>query len=372
MEIRARYVLIGLFTLVVILAGFAAVYWLNHAGGLGERTSYRVRFEGPVSGLNLGSDVLFNGVRVGEVTDLRLDGERPAEVMATIAVAAATPVRADTRVGLAYGGLTGTASVMLEGGTAEAPPLRGEGGVLPELAAQPGAAKDWTTAARDAFGAVESLLADNADALHETIGNIDAFAAALGRNSDRVDKIVSGLERMTGGAAAAPATIYDLRVPPGIRPAVAPPAAQLVVALPTAVVSLDTQRFLVGTDESQNLAFDAAKWSDSIPNLVRAKLIEALEDAGYLRTGGDMQGLAADRQLLTDIRAFRISPAPGSAAFVELTAKLVGSDGQVLAGRAFRATAPVAAMDAASAAAALNAAFGTVATDLVAWVMQVP
>ena len=37
MEIRARYTLIGLFTLSAIAAAFAFVYWLNHAGGLTQQ-----------------------------------------------------------------------------------------------------------------------------------------------------------------------------------------------------------------------------------------------------------------------------------------------------------------------------------------------
>ena len=51
MEIKARYVLIGLFTLASIVAGFAFVYWLETTGGLGKRTSYEVRFHNTVSGL---------------------------------------------------------------------------------------------------------------------------------------------------------------------------------------------------------------------------------------------------------------------------------------------------------------------------------
>jgi len=39
METRARFILVGLFTLAVILAGFGFVYWLNNAGGLGPRTT---------------------------------------------------------------------------------------------------------------------------------------------------------------------------------------------------------------------------------------------------------------------------------------------------------------------------------------------
>jgi len=43
-EIRARYVQIGAFTLAVLVAGFAFVYWLNNASSLRDRAAYRVRF----------------------------------------------------------------------------------------------------------------------------------------------------------------------------------------------------------------------------------------------------------------------------------------------------------------------------------------
>ena len=46
------------------------------------------------------------------------------------------------------------------------------------------------------------------------IGNLDTFSGALARNSDRLDRIVAGLERMTGGAAAKARLVsYDLSVP---------------------------------------------------------------------------------------------------------------------------------------------------------------
>jgi phospholipid/cholesterol/gamma-HCH transport system substrate-binding protein len=100
METRARFALIGLFTIAVVLAGFAFVYWIQNTGGIGQRTAYRVRFEGSVSGLLVGSSVLFNGMRVGEVASLELDPKEPRIVMATLAVDPSTPVRVDTTVGM--------------------------------------------------------------------------------------------------------------------------------------------------------------------------------------------------------------------------------------------------------------------------------
>ena len=82
METRAPFVVIGAFVLAAIVAVFGFVYWLNNTGGLGPRTSYHVQFEGSVPGLLVGAGVLFNGIRVGEVTDLALAPDNPRRVNA--------------------------------------------------------------------------------------------------------------------------------------------------------------------------------------------------------------------------------------------------------------------------------------------------
>ena len=98
METRARYALIGLFMLAVIAASFAFVYWLENTGGFLDRASYRIQFSSPVPGLLVGSAVNFNGIRVGEVTELALDPADPRSVVATIAVEKNIPIRSDTEV----------------------------------------------------------------------------------------------------------------------------------------------------------------------------------------------------------------------------------------------------------------------------------
>src|SRR5258708_30215502 len=113
METRANYVLMGLFTLAVILGGFGFVYWFNTIGGAGDRAVYRIVFEGSVSGLRTGASVLFNGIRVGELTELRLDPAAPRSVVATVTIEKTVAVRADTPVNLQYQGRTRTASIAL-------------------------------------------------------------------------------------------------------------------------------------------------------------------------------------------------------------------------------------------------------------------
>ena len=81
METRAPFVIVGAFVLVAIAAVFGFVYWLQNTGGLGPRTSYHIQFEGSVPGLLVGAAVLFNGIRIGEVSDLGLTPNTAGQVI---------------------------------------------------------------------------------------------------------------------------------------------------------------------------------------------------------------------------------------------------------------------------------------------------
>src|SRR6202142_4773831 len=125
METKANYTLIGMFTVAVVVGVFGFVWWFQSIGGSGERTAYRVVFDGSVSGLRTGGSVLFNGIRVGEVTLLALNPEHPEQVVATVSIDKAVKLHEDTRVGLEFAGLTGISSISLNGGTASSRALVG-------------------------------------------------------------------------------------------------------------------------------------------------------------------------------------------------------------------------------------------------------
>lgn len=200
MEDRAKYVLIGLFTFAVIAGMFGFVYWLHNNSGNRETATYRVIFEGSVSGLRVGGPVLFNGIRVGEVTDMRLT-DSPSQVAAILSVATTTPVRADTRVSLEYAGLTGIASVSLKGAAASAPALtKKEAGFL-TLKADPNAGTDMSTAVRETLGRADAVIAENQETLRNAIKNLEVFTAALARNGDKLDKLIDNSSEAMGSFA---------------------------------------------------------------------------------------------------------------------------------------------------------------------------
>jgi phospholipid/cholesterol/gamma-HCH transport system substrate-binding protein len=209
MEDRAKYVLIGLFTFAVIVGAFGFVYWLHNTAGSRETASYRIIFDGAVSGLRVGAPVLFNGIRVGDVRDLGLTNN-PSEVAALITVEPTTPVRKDTRVTLEYAGLTGIASVSMKGVLASSPPLQAKGDELPTLRAESGAGQDMSTAVRETLSKANAVISENQEAVHNAINNIETFTKALARNSDKIDELMSGSTKLVSDATDAMVSFKQL------------------------------------------------------------------------------------------------------------------------------------------------------------------
>lgn len=365
METRAPFVVVGAFVLATIVAVFGFVYWLHNTGGLGPRTTYHVQFDGSVPGLLIGAGVLFNGIRVGEVTDLGLAPDSPRRVNATISVATSTPVRADTKVGLEFQGLTGVPVIALEGGMQLA-----NSGPVPTLIADPGAGQSMTQAARDALRKVDSVLNENSEPLKETIANLKVFSEGLARNTGKIDSILAGVEKMTGGGTPTQKITYDLRAPQNLGPAARTLKGQLAVPEPTAVAMLETQRFLFSPAKDYP-GFADAIWADAIPKLLQARLIEAFENYDVAHAPLRVADLGqTDFQLLIDVRRYRIATDSGPVAEIGLSARIVDKNGKVVASRLFEDSEKFDKVEPPAAVSAFNEAFGRIAKEMISWTVQ--
>ncbi|KNY19850.1 MlaD family protein [Methylobacterium sp. ARG-1] len=205
METRANYALIGAFTLAVILAGFGTVLWLS--GGSSRQVSQTVRivFSGSVGGLSRGSSVNFNGIKVGEVTDIRLAPQDPRRVLAQIKVDPSTPLRADTRARLDSAMLTGVSVISLSGGNADAPVLTPmANGEPPTIFADSSDMQDMMALARqvaqradDMLARLDRIVAGNEGAINRALTNVEAFSKTLadaGPNIATLVKAVDGVK----------------------------------------------------------------------------------------------------------------------------------------------------------------------------------
>ena len=198
METRANYVLIGLFTLAVIAAAFGFVLWFQSLHTAKARSPLRIVFEGPATGLRNGGNVNFNGIRVGEVVSVKLDN--PRRVVALAMVENSAPIRKDTLVGLEFQGLTGVAAISLKGGEEAAPgvPLDEDG--IPVLTADPNRLQDVTEAIRATLQNINKVVADNQEAVKNSLRNLEVFTSSLSRNSERIDAIMSRVDGVMGKA----------------------------------------------------------------------------------------------------------------------------------------------------------------------------
>ena len=199
METRANYALIGLFTLAVIAAAFGFVYWFSGSDSGQRRQPLRVVFSGSVSGLSKGSMVLFNGIRVGEVTDIQLLPEDPRRVVAIVEVDRATPIRTDTRARLEVNMLSGVAQIALVGGEPGSPVLTaGPGQPLRTIFADRSDFQDIMEMARtlarradDILERVGRVVQDNEGAISRTVQNAETFTRSLAANAPGVEKFMA-------------------------------------------------------------------------------------------------------------------------------------------------------------------------------------
>ncbi len=368
MEVRARYILMGLFTLAAIAAGFLFVYWLEAPGRVGQRAVYRIHFQGPVSGLLKGSAVLFNGVRVGEVTALAIDAADPNGVMSEIAVSHQTPVRADTKVSIEFQGLTGAPAVALSGGTAALPLLGTKGTEAPLLTADKNAGQSMTQSATEVLRRLDGILSENQGSLKSAVASVDKFAGALARNSDKVDGIVAGLERLTGGGAKVVPVIAELAAAQTFAGLQKRPTVQLLIPDPSMIGGLDSEKVQIVSTGGERKSLDGVQWPDSLPKVVQARLIQSFENAQYmLAVGRGPDGLQADFQLLLDVRNFSVQAGDAPNADVQISARIVNPAGKIVGARVFRKTVPETGLDAVSVIRAFNGAFEAVASEIVVW-----
>jgi cholesterol transport system auxiliary component len=170
-------------------------------------------------------------------------------------------------------------------------------------------------------------------------------------------------------STATPVPTYDLIAPRDfghVRPA----RGLLAIAVPTALQALDTEKIMVEPSPGAVTYASDAQWSDRLPRLLQARIVETFENGTRIRTvarAGDR--VSADAQLVTDIRQFSIQIGNvGKEAVVELSVKIIGErGGRIAAANVFYARVPADSANSAAAVSALNDALSRVLVDLVRW-----
>lgn len=202
METKANYVAVGAFSLFLIGALVAAVFWVR-GGNSSNTVRLDVEINGAVTGLSVGSVVLFNGIEVGKVTQLRLDAANPRVVIAQTQIVANLPITSDTRAFLGFTGLTGIAHVEFEGNATVGKTVfevAEETGQQATISAEPSAFNDIIATAQRVFQRVDSVMnevdifiEDARAPLTATLNNTERFSAALAENADQIDVFLASI-----------------------------------------------------------------------------------------------------------------------------------------------------------------------------------
>ena len=209
METKANTALIGAFTLVVLALGFVFVYWLARGTEQSSTATLNVIFEDPVTGLSVGSQVVFNGIKIGDVKTLTLDPDNPRVVVAGLGVQPLRSIKADTQVTLGFQGLTGVGYVEMAGGSPVLPPIW-EAMPEPTIIATRSSMQDLLAGARtilartdETLQSLERIVSENSDDIALAILDVRKFTGALAENSDDVAAFIANVSAASKGIAEA-------------------------------------------------------------------------------------------------------------------------------------------------------------------------
>lgn len=210
METRAHHVLIGLFTVIVVAAALLFGLWLAKSSTDRQFAEYQIVFNEAVSGLSQGSAVQYNGIKVGDVSQLKLDPQDPRRVLARIRVGADTPIRQDTHAKLALTGVTGMAVIQLSGGSPGSPALTSPEGGMPVIVAAPSPlskllanGEDVMTNINDVVSRASQLLSEeNVARISRTLDHLDQTTGAVADQRDDIRALLSQLAQASKQATA--------------------------------------------------------------------------------------------------------------------------------------------------------------------------
>ncbi|NWN90659.1 MCE family protein [Marinobacter adhaerens] len=194
MEPKAHHLLIGLFTLVAVVAALLFALWLGKSSADREWAYYEIVFDRAVGGLAKGNPVLYSGVTVGDVLDLQLDLDNPGQVRVLVRVEQSVPVRNNTRAGLVLTNITGSMSVQFSGGTRDSPVLKGTKDEPARITAEPSAFNSLLSNGEILLTKAEQLLTNANNLL--SAENAENLTALLRNARDASNALISRREQL--------------------------------------------------------------------------------------------------------------------------------------------------------------------------------
>ncbi|MEP6191705.1 MAG: MlaD family protein, partial [Marinobacter sp.] len=194
MEPKAHHVIIGLFTLLAFVAALLFALWLAKSTADRDWSYFQIGFNQPVSGLSKGNPVLYSGVQIGDVVDLKLNPLDPSQVRVLIRVDQDIPIRENTQASLVLANITGSMSVQFSGGSPDSPELIGDINDPPLIIAKPSAFDSLLANGQSLLKKAEVLLVDANKMFSDR--NIENLTAVLDNTREVSDALLDQRGRL--------------------------------------------------------------------------------------------------------------------------------------------------------------------------------
>ena len=197
METRANYVLIGAFTIAVVVFGLLFSLWAAKYSSDRSWQEYEVIFNEPVTGLTEGGSVQYNGIAVGTVQRLTLSPQDPRRVEALLKIGADVPVKVDTKAKLSQQGITGSPFIQLTGGSPSAARLLPhDNDDIPVIQTEPSALQNIADTANRIVERLDKVMSEeNIAHVNRTLANLDNMTAAIGGQKEDLRALVQNLRQ---------------------------------------------------------------------------------------------------------------------------------------------------------------------------------
>lgn len=210
MEKDANYALVGLISLLLLVGLMAFGIWLSKFNLNRDFQNYDIIFQGPVNGLSKGGEVRFNGIKVGEITQIELYPQNTEKVVAHVRMSADVPVRTDSVATIEPLGITGVNFIQVSAGTRANPLTREQAGFgkTPVIASRPSALSGFLSGGESvltetvkALQGINAILTpQNIASLQGSLRNTEAFSAELARRKDVIADTQAALQSLDKAA----------------------------------------------------------------------------------------------------------------------------------------------------------------------------
>ena len=211
MERDAHYAAVGIATIALMAALAVFSIWLARLQFNNDYDVYDIVFYGPVRGLSEGGEVHFNGIRVGEVTDLNLDPKKGDQVIARIRVDGTTPVRVTSRAQLEPQGITGLNYIQITAGNPQSAILKDQypANVVPVIQSQPSPIAELLSGSGtvlaqtvDALNRINRVLSDdNVRSFSTSLKNIESLTTELEARKGMLEQLEQALTKANSAVA---------------------------------------------------------------------------------------------------------------------------------------------------------------------------